>query len=759
MGVGGALREWFDVRPNEVGRLWLLTCGAFLLIGFVVLCRSLREAAFLEGFDIEALPYLKVAQAVLVLPAVGAFTRLLRQRHPRAVFRMLAALLAAAVVLLWPAAIVNNAGVVAFFLVAALGALVLASGFWVVTAECFAVRDAKRLFGVIIAGGTAGGMAMGLSARWLVAHVGVTWWGGVLALPLLGLLLLVSLLPAKKRPSVSSGDDVDRGGANWKSLKEVCNSPYLSTLALILLAAGAASAIVDFHFLRYVDQMGTDEPRATFLGAFYGWAGGIALLLQLLVAPRVMSSAGVAVGLSVVPVFLLLGSSGILAAPGLLTATILRGGDYSLRKSLLRPMMEYLYVPLPDGLRRRTKSFIDVVVDSAGEVAGYALVLLLINLAGVPVRYLAIPVAAFAALLVLWSRRMGGLYLEEIVHRLRVVEKGTGGGSLGRMLEETHLLTASYSRLDIQSLMAVSGDEPARPAGPGAEGIAVSGKDKEPETLDSMRSADNEAALAALSDVKVWDDEHIRALARLLVRNEIRDEVEARLIKLGGVALGYLARVLVDENADFVLRRRIPRALAGMGGEEASAALVSALSCGRFEVRYRAAIALVRLFKRDALEMTEKRKGLVWRAIRRELESNRPVWEMQRLLDEVSLEERDELVVRRVGVRGELSLEHTFRMLMLVLDPEPVRAAFHGVILDDEGLKSFALEYLEQVLPAEIKERLWLFVGDISEYRRAEQMRPIVKVVSDLMSSRATLFGGRTELDALRRLLDDEGKR
>ena len=49
MRIGEFIARWLDVRPNEGRRVWLLTLGAFLLLGFVVLCRSVRESVFLEG--------------------------------------------------------------------------------------------------------------------------------------------------------------------------------------------------------------------------------------------------------------------------------------------------------------------------------------------------------------------------------------------------------------------------------------------------------------------------------------------------------------------------------------------------------------------------------------------------------------------------------------------------------------------------------------------------------------------------------------
>ena len=118
--------------------------------------------------------------------------------------------------------------------------------------------------------------------------------------------------------------------------------------------------------------------------------------------------------------------------------------------------------------------------------------------------------------------------------------------------------------------------------------------------------------------------------------------------------------------------------------------------------------------------------------------------------------ETDDLVVRRVGVRGELSLEHTFRLLTLILDSELVRAAFHGVLLNERKLKSFALEYLEHILPTDIRDKLWPFIGDISEYQKERSKRPLEEVASDLLTTGTTLFQGHTAKIELGKIVDKE---
>jgi hypothetical protein len=125
---------------------------------------------------------------------------------------------------------------------------------------------------------------------------------------------------------------------------------------------------------------------------------------------------------------------------------------------------------------------------------------------------------------------------------------------------------------------------------------------------------------------------------------------------------------------------------------------------------------------------------------------------LARLLDDV---EPDSLVERQLGLRGELSLEHVFRLLSLVLDAEPMRAAYRSLLSDDEEARSFALEFLEQVLPGDVKRRLWPFIGDLSEHQERQALRPLDLVVADLVRTGATLFGGGEQREALRRYLSE----
>jgi hypothetical protein len=51
-------------------------------------------------------------------------------------------------------------------------------------------------------------------------------------------------------------------------------------------------------------------------------------------------------------------------------------------------------------------------------------------------------------------------------------------------------------------------------------------------------------------------------------------------------------------------------------------------------------------------------------------------------------------------------------LLGLVLPTEPLQIAFRSLHADDPYLRGTALEYLEEVLPAPIRQRLWPYLVD-----------------------------------------------
>ena len=748
MTPAARLAEWLDVRPAEVRLVFLTFVGAFVMMAFVVLSRALREAFFLDRFDASALPYIGGAAIGFGLAGAGLFARALVRYPPGTVLRTVIVALGTSLAILYPFVSRSASMVVLFYLLTAVGTLLLTSGFWLVVSELFAVREAKRLFGVVSAGGTLGLLVAGTSIRPLLAVLAPRNLLIVL-IGLLGLSILINEFIPRNRfeeRSRVSGIQARRGDG----IRLMFATPHVRLIAAIILLVSAASAVVDFQFKEAVQQASANgQEMAVFFGDFYAWTGGLALVIQLLLTTRLLAAAGIAWTVALVPLVVALGSAGMLLAPGLVAATGLRGADSTLRKSVFRSVMEFLWVPVPHEVRRRTKTVVDSVADAAGEGLGIMLVFLWVTLPGFSSRWLSIGVIVICIALIGLSRRIGWEYFASLRNRLA---EGAGGEA---MLTEASRggdpLASTLSRFDITRVLSTRGIDLGQeyPEVTGESGIAPA--DDAPDTL--LRSGDIGRIAEFLRLEGVSDPELVPVLARLLARDRLLTPASEALLNIGAPAVPGLARLIGDEGTDFVIRRRIPRILARISDPAAEAALLAALGAGRFEVRYRAAVGLTRRRVAGHPGGSESSRDVaVWKAIRDELGRGRAVWELARLLDDV---EPDPLVERQLGLRGELSLEHVFRLLTLVLDEAPMRAAYRSLLSDDEEARSFALEYLEQVLPTDVKRKLWPFIGDLSDYQEQQAIRPLDDVVADLVRTGATLFGGSEQREALRRYLSE----
>jgi ATP/ADP translocase len=773
VGVRQNITEWLNIRPSELRVVVLTFLGAFLIMGFAVLADALRDAFYLGFFDASTLPYILYASVALGIPAVAAFNRQIARRGPSVVMRTLVGAVAAGLLAIYTLVVApgveldTRVASVAFYLWTVVATLLLTSAFWIIASEIFAVREAKRLFGLIGAGGALGTLVTGVSTAALLSRI-----RPVNAIPILVVFLALGLLTFEmiprdrlRRSAAGPLDTIDRG---LVGLRRVFESRHLRLVATIVLLTSAVGYIVTWQLKEAIQVSATTGVAAdglvagaaveevnrrigAFMGAFRGWTGGLAFVIQVFFASRILTGAGVAWSLAFLPLALTMGSAGFLVLPGLFMATVVRGADNTLGKSLYRTVVELLWVPIPSSVRRRSKAFVDSIIDNAGDGLGALVVLLWVTLGALPSRYLSAFAIGLCLVLLYLSRAMGRQYFATL--RARLEDSGSTDGVLDVAgLDRGDRLGATLTRLDITRVLATTGihldSEPLRPADQADDDSSG------PVTASEiLRTGDPALVGRALESETDWTAEDVPALTRLLARDDRINAAVRALTGIGAPAVPYLQSILADDTADFVIRRRIPRVLARIDDRGADAALITALGAGRFEVRFRVGLALRMRRQRNLAEAPGNWENGVWEAVRAEVGRERPVWELARLLDR---DADDDFVEERVGLRGELSLEHTFRLLSLVLHPKSIQAAYRGIVLDDPEVKSFAQEYLEQVLPLDVRTRLWPFIGDLSASAEQRAIRDLDDVVADLLKTGATLFGSPEDREALQRYLQGD---
>jgi len=212
---------------------------------------------------------------------------------------------------------------------------------------------------------------------------------------------------------------------------------------------------------------------------------------------------------------------------------------------------------------------------------------------------------------------------------------------------------------------------------------------------------------AAMMDVRLTP-----YMIPLLANDEIADDVRTELRWLVPRIPGQLTDALLDPDIPMLARQRLPGVLEASHNPRSIDGLLLGMMDVSFNVRYSCARALARMRSRStALKIPRE---TVYSAIREELKASMEEWESRSM--ELNL--GDTPVENPVSPHVNRNMEHVFTLLSLTLDPDAVHMSMQAAFSKDINLRGTALEYLENVLPADLYRVLVQRLG-ISEEGRS----------------------------------------
>jgi hypothetical protein len=223
---------------------------------------------------------------------------------------------------------------------------------------------------------------------------------------------------------------------------------------------------------------------------------------------------------------------------------------------------------------------------------------------------------------------------------------------------------------------------------------------------------------------------------QLLAWDPVAADAMSALRKVAPERVGELIDALVDPNQDFAVRRRLPRVLSVCVSQRAVDGLLLGLDDLRFEVRYQCGRSLAAMAQRNPALVFDSQR--IFEVVVRETNVGRPIWESRRLLDEVEAPQDEPFVDEFVRNRAGRSLTHVFTLLTLVLPSQPLQIAFRSLHTEDVQLRGTALEYLDGVLPAPIRDRLWPYIEVLGPSSR--RARPREEILADLLRSNESIM-------------------
>jgi len=683
-----------------------------LMLAHQVAGKAARDALFLSQFSSSYFPMMVMAGSAISIVGGLLNSRILQALTPA---RMVPwAFLASGVLhiaewTLRDSAYRSAMVVVVYIHLVGLGAIVLSS-FWSLLNECFDPRTGKQYFGRIAGIGTFGGILGGLAAERFAVLLPET----TILLFLAAMHLMCGcfcfLVVRKSRDLTFSehphheNSDEPVTSAAWPILH---GSKYVQMLAALVVLGTTCAALLDIVFKTQAAALiGRGDSLLRFFAIFYTVGQLLSFAVQVLVTRKWLEKLGLARGVASLPAVVAAGGLGSVIFPVFPVLVVTRALEVILRGSIYRAGYELLYTPLPVQEKRAAKPVIDVVFDRMGDVLGGAASQLFLSLGGAfAVKGILLVTVGLATIAMYVTRRLRKLYV-------RVLEDGL-------VTRAIQLEVNTTNELMTRSVLLKSLSIKTTPAAPSPASKPVSDKKLPAVTFPSTIS---DPTLQELLDLRSGNAELVRRtlekmerLDALLVPQAIIllawDEVVPDVLQLLRVSVnqvaGQLVDALLDENTEFAIKRRLPRALVYSNDRRAVQGLMRALEDSRFEVRFQCARALDVIIQ----EHPEYRpdKETIFAIIEREISVSRGVWEGRRLLDSRQSTEQFLFLDSILKERTQLSWEHLFTLLALILPREPLKVAFQALHTDDRMLRGLAMEYLNSILPPSLNRVQTIF--------------------------------------------------
>jgi hypothetical protein len=726
-----------------------MVCAAAVGAQFVA-GKAARDALFLANLDITALPAMVVATAAFSILLIALSSRAMRHVAPGTLVPAAFAVSAALLLVDW--ALASRAprltALALYLQVSGLGPM-LGSGFWLIVTEHFDPHTARRTFGRIGAAGTVSGLVGALLA-YRIPTFGVT-----VMFPVLAVLNLICAWQTRalarathawsgyKPPEVAADHAMQAGSmldatahlaatSPGSGIRVLTSQPYLRNLAAFVLLSTMGATLIDYVFkAQVVANVGREEGLLRFFAIYYAATALAALLVQVFASTAALTRVGLSLPTSTPPLAVCIGGLGAMAWPGLWSVVAARASETVFRGSLFRAGYEAFYTPVLPEEKRAAKSLIDVGFDRLGDALGAGLISLALLLPSARQHYaiLALAIASSGLALIIAPLLKRGY--AHAVERFLIVQ----GGKLDpSQLEDLTTRTALLNTLHLTTTLSPGSAD-------GAVDTTTAVHDAEVQRIMALRSRNRDQVVRILRDEQGVAGPLVPHVIPLLAWDAVAEEAVRALRKVAEERLGTLTDALLDPNQPFAVRRRLARVFSICVSQRSVDALLLALDDPRFEVRFQCGRSLSAIQAKNLLVRIDRER--IFDVVRREVTVSRSLWQGDRLLDAIG-DEKASFVDEFIKDRASQSLAHIFVLLSLVLPATPLQIAYRGLHTTDAALRGTALEYLEGVLPPDIRDRLWPFLGTSGPVAAGARGRE--QILADLMRSNESIVLNLQEL-------------
>ncbi|MGM5470357.1 Npt1/Npt2 family nucleotide transporter [Flavobacteriaceae bacterium LMO-SS05] len=370
----------FDLKEEELTKTLLLQLNIFIIITTLLVVKPTINSLFLSELTSNALPLAYVLTAIMAIIGSFFYDKALEKYALNIIIDRTIMGSVISLILFGIAFNFNLAnGYVLYipYIWVAIFGLLTASQFWILANLVYNVREAKRVFGFIGAGAIAGGIFGGYLTSVLTKFLYTE------NLLFVAAVLLSCCIPITRYIWKSEVVKLNRfqvsmrtnpkGDSPFRLIKQ---SKLLRLIAIVVGISVLIAKLVDYQYSDYASRLITNPDELTsFFGFWFSTLSVISLIIQLFLTKRIVGTFGVGKSLLWLPTGILMGSILLLILPQLWVVVFIKIVDGSLKQSVNKAATELLSIPIPIDIKKKTKTFTDVVVDSiATGLAGFILI-------------------------------------------------------------------------------------------------------------------------------------------------------------------------------------------------------------------------------------------------------------------------------------------------------------------------------------------------------------------------------------------------
>jgi AAA family ATP:ADP antiporter len=401
------LQIFTEVRPGEGSTALLMFANVFLILCAYYFIKPLREGwiaiSDISGLSkMEVKAYSSFAQSIFLLFIVGWYARLSSRLDRSTLITRATLFCISNMVIFWffqPGFFFEQlpvSGIIFYLWVGMFGVFVVAQ-FWTFCADVYTKESGARLLPMIAIGATSGAAA----GSWIVDQLvgsGIVPTEGLLIVATIPLFISIWLTrivdrhqraikkPADETTEVAPEEPAEEGaGFLISGAKLVFLSRFMLAAILVTLLTNWVNTngenllfqVIQNTLTEQASEQGITDPEAilaftrdettTFYGNFYFWVNIIALLLQSLVASRLLKYGGFAAILLILPVIAMVSYTVMALLPVLAIVKMMKIAENATDYSINNTSRHVLWLPISSELKFRAKPAIDTLYVRIGD--------------------------------------------------------------------------------------------------------------------------------------------------------------------------------------------------------------------------------------------------------------------------------------------------------------------------------------------------------------------------------------------------------